>query len=173
MPRFPLPPMVESAEELSELRRAERDERRRERLHLLWLLASGAASDRQSVARQLGRNRETVSRWLDDYARGGLGALLRAQQRPGPPGRGGIGLAPEVQAAIRTRLAAAPGERGYLALWKWARVEHAIAYSYSHFHRWVRGQLGATLKVARKSHGQKKRTNSLLSETRAVILPRF
>ena len=139
------------------------DERRREWLHLLWLLAS----DRQSAARQLGRNRETVSRWLDDYVQGGLSALLRAPQRPGPPGRGGIGLSPEVQAAIRTRLAQPHGERGYLALWRWARTEHEISYSYSHFHRWVHGQLGATLKVARKSHGQKKRTNSPPSATRA------
>ena len=91
MPRFPLPPIIQSAEELSELRRDERDERRRERLHLLWLLASGKASDRQSVARQFGCHRETVSRWLGDYAQGGLSALLRDPQRPGPPGRGGIG----------------------------------------------------------------------------------
>ena len=167
MPRFPLPPIAESAEELLEMRRAERDERRRERLHLLWLLASGAAADRLSAARQLGRNRETVSRWLEDYTRGGLAALLRAPQRPGPPKRGGIGLPEDVQAAIRVRLTDPRGERGYLALWRWAQAEHALAYSFSHFHRWVRGQLGATLKVARKSHGQKKRTNSRPSVRRA------
>ena len=167
MPRFPLPPITESTEELLEMRRGERDERRRERLHLLWLLASGAAADRSSAARQLGRNRETVSRWLEDYARGGLVTLLRAPQRPGPPHRGGIGLPAAVQDAIRARLAESRGERGYLALWQWARGEHACRYSYSHFHRWVRGQLGATLKVARKSHGQKKRSNSPPSATRA------
>lgn len=167
MPRFPLPPIAESTEELLEMRRAERDERRRERLHLLWLLASRAAADRLSAARQLGRNRETVSRWLDDYARGGLGSLLRPPKPPGPPNQGGIGLPAAVQDTIRARLAEPRGERGYLALWKWARGEHALAYSYSHFHRWVRGQLGAKLKVARKSHGQKKRTNSAPSAMRA------
>ena len=53
MPRNPLPVIAESAQELLELRRLERDERRRERLHLLWLLASGTVPDRQSAARQL------------------------------------------------------------------------------------------------------------------------
>ena len=160
MPRFPLPRIAESAQELLEMRRRERDERRRERLHLLWLLASGAALDRRSAAGQLGRNRETVGRWLGDYARGGLALLLRAPQRPGPPRRGGIGLPEQTQAAIRARLAQPQGERGYLALWRWAQAEHALSYSYSRFHRWVHDQLGATLKVARKSHGQKKRKHS-------------
>ena len=167
MPRVALPPIAESAAELLRLRQGERDERRRERLHLLWLLVSGAAQDRQSVAAQLGRNRETVSRWLQDYAAGGLAALLRAPQRPGPASQGGLVLGPGAEAAIRARLAGPQGERGYLALWRWARAEHALSQSYPHFHRWARGQLGATLKVARKSHGQKKRTNFAPSATRA------
>jgi hypothetical protein len=160
MPRFPLPVIVESAEELLALRRHERDERKRERLHALWLLASAAAKSRMALAGQLGRNRETISRWLQDYARGGLPTLLRAPKPPGPPSQGGIALPAEVQAAIRARLSQPRGERGYLALWRWARAEHALALSYSHFHRWVHYRLGARLKVARKSHGQKKRTNS-------------
>ena len=167
MPRVALPPIVESATELLHLRQGERDERRRERLRLLWLLATGAAKDRQSAARQLGRNRETISRWLQDYAGGGLAALLRGPQRPGPASQGGLVLDPGAEAAIRQRLAAPQGERSYLSLWQWARAEHALVQSYPHFHRWVRGQLGATLKVARKSHGQKKRTNSSPCVTRA------
>jgi hypothetical protein len=66
MPRFPLPVIAETAAELLNLRGAERDERRRERLHLLWLLASGAVADRQSAASHLGRNRQTIGRWLCD-----------------------------------------------------------------------------------------------------------
>ena len=166
MPHVPFPRINESAPELLAMRQAERDERRRERLHALWLVASGQAGSRMALARTLGRNRETLSRWLQDYARHGLAGLLRAPQRPGPPNRGGIGLDAQGQAAIRARLAAAGGERGYLALWRWAQAEHAVPYSYSHFHRWVHDQLGATLQVARKSHGQKKRPNSRLSATR-------
>ena len=167
MPFVPLPVVVESAAELLEKRRGERDGRRRERLHALWLVASGQVSSRMELARQLGRNRETVSRWLEDYVQGGLGALLRAPLPAGRPHQGGIGLPAATQEAIRARLAQPQGERGYLALWRWARVEHAVAYSYSHFHRWVHDQLGATLKVARKSHGQKKKRNSSPSATAA------
>ena len=167
MPRHPLPVITESAQELLALRRLERDERRRERLHLLWLLASGTVADHQSAARQLGRNRQTISAWLDDYAQGGLPALLRAPQPPGRRSQGGIGLPEPTKAAIRTRLAQPHGERSYLSLWRWAQAEHAVTYSYAHFHRWVHGQLGATLKVARKSHGEKKRRNSQPSATRA------
>jgi hypothetical protein len=65
-----------------------------------------------------------------------------------------------VQQAICAQLAQRQGERGYLALWRWARAEHAVRVSYSHFQRWVHYRLGAHLKVARKSHGQKKRRNS-------------
>ena len=167
MPFVPLPRIVESAAELLEMRRVERDERRRERLHALWLVASGAAQSRSALARQLGRNRETVSRWLEDYARAGCESLLRAPLPAGRPHQGGIGLPVGVQEAIRTRLAQPQGERGYLSLWRWAQAEHAVTYSYSHFHRWVHDQLGATLKVARKSHGQKKRRNSAPSASRA------
>lgn len=149
------------------MRRVERDERRRERVHLLWLLASGQVTDRQSAARRLGRSRQTVGRWLGSYEQGGLPALLRAPLPPGPAPHGGIGLAPEVQNAIRARLAAPQGERGYLALWRWAQAEHAISYSYSHFHRWVRTHLRARLKVARPSHAKKKRQNSRPFATRA------
>ena len=159
MARLPSPRIVESAQELLELRRLERDERRRERLHLLWLLASGTVPDRQSAARQLGRNRQTVGLWLKAYEQGGLRELLRAPRPPGRRSQGGIGLPKQTKAAIRARLAEPPGERGYLSLWLWAKAEHALSHSYAHFHRWVRGQLGAKLKVARKSHGEKKTKN--------------
>ena len=167
MPHVPFPRIAQSAQELLERRRGERDERRRERLHALWLVASGAVKSRSALARQLARNRETVSRWLEDYGREGLPGLLRAPERRGPPGQGGIGLCAAVKAAISTRLGQAQGERGYLSLWRWAQAEHAMTYSYSHFHRWLHGQLGARLKVARKSHGEKKTQNSPPFTTKA------
>ena len=109
MPRVALPPSREGAQELLEPRRVERDERGRERPHLLWLLASGAAKDRQSVAPQLGRNRETISRWLNACRDGGLAALLRAPLRSGPPAQGGLARGPGAAAAGRARLAQPPG----------------------------------------------------------------
>ena len=149
------------------MRQQERDERRRERLHLLWLLASGAENNRTALARRLGRNRESVSAWLKDYAQGGLSGLLRAPQPCGRPHQGGIGLSLEVREAIRAQLAEVPGQRGYQALWRWAQTEYALPYSYPHFYRWARYHLGAKLKVARKSHAKKKTRNSPPSTTAA------
>ena len=57
MSRFPLPPLAESTAEWLEMRRRERNGRRRARLYLLWVLASGTASERQGAAQQPGRNR--------------------------------------------------------------------------------------------------------------------
>ena len=159
MSRFPLPVISQSVAELLEMRRGERDRRQRERLQLLWLVASGTVSTRLRAARHLGRNRETVGRWLEVYAKEGLAGLLRAPLPPGPVAHGGIGLAPEVQNAIRARLAAPQGERGYLALWRWAKAQYALTYSYVHFTRWVREHLGARLKVARPSHAKNQRRN--------------
>ncbi|MBV9128307.1 MAG: hypothetical protein JO117_09505 [Verrucomicrobia bacterium] len=94
MPFVPLPRIVESIAELLELRRAEREERRRERLHALWLVASGAVGSRSALARQLGRNRETVSRLAGGLCPGrarGLAAHSTARWPP-PPGRHRLAL---------------------------------------------------------------------------------
>lgn len=160
MPRKALPTITESAEELLTRRRLEHDERRRERLHGLWLLASGAAKNRLELAGQLARNRETIAAWMDLYAAGGLSALLAPAKPTGPPSQGGIVLPEGVRAALVARLERPAGQRGYRALWLMAKAEHGVTFSYSHFHRWVHGRLGARLKVARKSHGKKKRRNS-------------
>ena len=93
--------------------------------------------------------------------------MLRAAQPCGRPNQGGISLSLEVRAAIGARLSEPPGQRGYQALWRWARTEHALALSYSHFHRWARYHLGAKLKVARKSHAKKKTKHSPPSTTAA------
>ena len=167
MPFVAFPRIVESVQALWERRRAERDERRRERLQALWLVASGQVGSRSALARELGRNRETVSRWLEDYTRGGLEVFLQEPLPAGRTSQGGIGLPAATQAAIRARLARPAGERGYLALWRWAKAEHALPYSYSHFHRWVHTHLGASLKVARPSHAKKKTRLSPPSATRA------
>ena len=166
MPYVPLPRVTEPVEELLEQRRVERDERQRERLHLLELVARGVEGSRSALARRLGRNRETISAWLETYAQEGLAGLLRAPKSPGPLSQGGIGLPEATKAAIRARLAKPQGERGCQALWQWARAEHAVTYSYPHFTRWVHAHLGATLKVARKSHGQKKTKHSRPAATR-------
>ena len=70
------PPIHESAEQLKLLLSRERQPAKQQRLHALYLLASGQARSRTTVASLLGVSRGTVGRWLTTYAHGGLSALL-------------------------------------------------------------------------------------------------
>src|SRR3712207_7558353 len=49
---------------------------KRQRLHALYLLASGQARYRTEVVALLGVDRNTVAHWLDTYQQRGLVALL-------------------------------------------------------------------------------------------------
>jgi transposase len=71
-----MPAIHESADELKTRLQQEHDHRKRQRLHLLYLLASGQARRRGHVAQLLGVDRNTISRWLTRYTQGGLAALL-------------------------------------------------------------------------------------------------
>jgi transposase len=74
--RKPVPPISESAADLKQRFKQERHAARQQRLHALYVLASGQARSRQAVAGLLGVDRNTVGRWLAQYERGGLDALL-------------------------------------------------------------------------------------------------
>ena len=71
-----MPIIHESADDLKARLQQERDHRKRQRLHLLYLLASGQARRRGQAAQLLGVDRNTVGRWLTQYTQGGLDALL-------------------------------------------------------------------------------------------------
>jgi transposase len=51
------------------------DAKRRQRLHALYLAASGQARHRQDIAALLGVHRHSVAAWFDAYAAGGEQAL--------------------------------------------------------------------------------------------------
>src|SRR3712207_6873671 len=72
-----VPIIHESVDELKQRLARERHPIKHQRLHALYLLASGQARFRSDVARLLGLDRNTVGRWLDQYAHGGLPALLK------------------------------------------------------------------------------------------------
>jgi hypothetical protein len=59
-----LPPIHESAHDLKQRLARERHPAKQQRLHALYLLASGQARHRTEVAALLGVDRNTVGRWL-------------------------------------------------------------------------------------------------------------
>jgi transposase-like protein len=90
-----MPVIQESADDLKHRLQQERDPRKRQRLQLLYLIASGQARRRTHAAQLLGVERNTVGRWLTQYAQGGLAALLDLDV---PQGRAPA-LAPDQRAA--------------------------------------------------------------------------
>ncbi len=76
-------PIHESAEELKHLLSRERQPDKQQRLHVLYLLASGQARYRTTVATLLGLSRGSGARWLTTYAQSGLPALLDIHVPPG------------------------------------------------------------------------------------------
>jgi transcriptional regulator with XRE-family HTH domain len=78
-----LPTITESIEELRQMLRREGDSRKKQRLQALYLLQTRQASSRKEVARLLGVNRDTIGRWLSDYASGGVSVLLNLYRAVG------------------------------------------------------------------------------------------
>ena len=74
-----LPTVKESAGELRTRLRSEKDLVRKDRLQLLYSIKTGLVRTRIEAAELLGKNRNTIGRWLSIYEREGLDALLSIQ----------------------------------------------------------------------------------------------
>lgn len=146
-----LPPITEDAETLKHLLQRERDGRKKPRLQMLYLLASGQASERQEVARLLGIHRNTIGRWLALYQTGGLDALLAIYV---PAGK--LHSVPcDIQTSIGKALAQPQGFASYQALRQWVKHTHQRDITYHTLYRLVRTKFKAKLKVPRPSHTKK------------------
>lgn len=146
-----IPIIHESADELKQLLVQERHPVKHQRLHALYLLASGQARFRSDVAHLLGLDRNTVGRWLDHYEHGGLPALLHVYV---PAGKRKP-LSADQLTLLRQRLADPQGFTSYDAVRQWIQETVGVTLTYNATHKLVRYQLGAKLKVARRSHIKK------------------
>ena len=150
--RRPLPLIHESAEELKRQMRAESHETKKQRLHVLYLLASGQASERQQAAAMLGLHRNTVGRWLQLYEEGGLSALLEIKPSPGAKPQ----LSPEQQALVRAELSKPEGFSSYIELQEWIAERFGVRMNYAALYHMARYRMGAKLKVPRPTNPKKK-----------------
>ena len=147
-----VPSIHESVDELKQRLARERHPVKHQRLHALYLLASGQARFRSDVARLLNLDRNTVGRWLDQYEHGGLPALLAVYV---PAGKRKP-LPADQLTQLRQRLADPQVFGSYDEVRQWIQDTLGVPLTYNAVHKLVRYQLGATLKVARPAHIKKR-----------------
>ncbi|ASC71705.1 hypothetical protein XM38_026590 [Halomicronema hongdechloris C2206] len=137
--------IAESEDRLKKSLQGARTASQKERLQMLYWLKSGQIDRRDELARRLGRDNATVTRWLGKYRQGGLARLLHEGKAPGktPQVRG------QALAALKARLAQPQGFRSYGEVQQWLQAEWGIELSYTAVHQLVRYRLRAKLKVPR------------------------
>lgn len=146
-----MPQIKETADELKRLQKHERDALKHKRLRALYLIASGQATQRQQVAARLGVSRNSVARWLNAYALGGLSAMLTIKPSPGKA----PALNPDQLAQLKEALARPAGFGSYRDVQRWIAEEVGVEMTYDAVYGLVHDKLKAHLKVPRLSHPQK------------------
>ncbi len=149
----PVPPISESPDELKQLLTCERHPGKRQRLHALFLLASGQARFRTQAATLLGVDRNTISRWLEQYHQGGLAQLLDLYVSPGKV----PALNTAQRAQLQARLAEPDGFASYGDIQQWIATTLGVQMGYHAVHTLVHDKLGARPKVARPTHEKKRK----------------
>jgi transposase len=113
---------------------------------MLWWLKTGQITQHQTLAKRLGRDGSTVTRWLQNYRQGGLSELLALKSAPGKSPH----LSLEVIAGLQKRLEQPRlfqklrRNRG-VALWE----TYQLNLTYPTVYHWVHYRLKAKLKVPR------------------------
>jgi len=150
--RKAMPTIVESADELQRRMQSEPDSKKRQRLHALYLAASGQARHRQAIAALLGVHRHSVAAWFAAYAEGGLDQALSYQVSMPPVHRR---ISDTAVTALQVKLQDPHGFAGYNQIRVWLAEEHQVTLSYSSVHALVRYKLHAKPKRPRPSHAKK------------------
>lgn len=137
--------ITESEAELKKRLQFAREAIHKEKLQMLWWVKSGQVSQHQEIAERLGRNPSTITRWLQQYRRGGLAVLLKIRKAPGAVPK----LNEAVVADLQQQLDKAEGFSSYGEVVTWLESKHGLTVKYATVYRWVRYRLGAKLKVPR------------------------
>ena len=123
----------------------------RQKLQMLYWLKSGQVKQHQELALRLERNPSTISRWLQKYRQGGIGALLEIKTAPGQPPK----INGQMLEGLKARLAQPQGFKSYIEIEQWLHREYGQVVNYKTVHKTVRYRLKAKLKVPRpQSHKQ-------------------
>ena len=143
----------ESTEQLLAMSRQVKDPLAQARLRAYYLYKTGQGQDYTSIGEQLGYERHAVGRWFQLYEQQGLSASLHINK--GGNQKESV-VSPEVLSALQAKLSDPQHYfTSYKQIQQWLQAEHGITLQYSWVHQIVRYQLGAKLKVVRKSNVKK------------------
>lgn len=135
----------ESAELLKKHLHHARTASQKEKLLLLWWLKCGQVEQQQELAERLGRDTSTITRWLQKYRRGGIGALLEEKKSPGKAWE----IDGEMLSQLESKLAQPEGFGSYGAIVQWLEQTFGKVVNYQTVYKTVRYRLQAKLKVPR------------------------
>ena len=152
--RKKMPTITESAAELVRRRQDEPDGKKRQRLHALYLVASGQARHRKEVATTLRVHRHSVAAWFAAYTAGGLEQALRYQ---GPQPTRSRRITETALTALNVHLQTSAGFPSYGHIRPWLAEQHQGQLSYSSVYALVRGERRAKPKRPRPAHEKKGR----------------
>lgn len=154
--------IVESVEYLEKSLDQARTVSQKEKLQMLYWLKCGLVKQHQELAQRLERDPSTVSRWLQKYRQGGIGALLEVKTSPGQPRK----IDGEMLERLQERLKQPQGFKSYIEIEQWLQQEFGATIKYKTVHKTVRYRLKAKLKVPRpQSHKQDPQALSLFKKT--------
>lgn len=117
---------------------------------MLWWLKTQQVTQHQQLAKRLGRDPSTVTRWLQRYRQGGLDALLEVKVAPGQTPQ----LTPEAMAGLQAKLNEPDGFGSYGEIVEWLEADYKLKLTYATTYYWVHYRLKAKLKVPRPRSAQ-------------------
>lgn len=123
------------------------------RIRMLYLIKSGVTDSTKALSIQLLVVPRVIQRWKNDYLTGGIDELLNYEK--GKHKSNGI-ITPAISAAIKEQLSSPTSSfTSYIDLQQWVQENLLPIVSYRVVHHHATVKLGASLKVARKSHIKK------------------
>lgn len=139
----------ETLEDLAtQLRQAETP-KEKERLQVLYWLKQENPPSILTIAKAIGKHRNTVQTWLTLYRSGGVEAMLDVKTSPG-----GVRVIPQwAEDALAKQLQEPEhGFVSYGAVQQWLSKTLGVEAEYHAVYQMTRHRLGAKLKVARPQH---------------------
>ena len=143
--------IIESVETLSKLIKQEKNPQKKARIQALYWIKTNLAETIGHLSALSGKHRNTGSRWLSSYRKGGISKMVDIYKSSGRKPE----IPPEIQQALMQELNEKEGFSSYKEIQTWLYAVHDLDVAYKVVHDTVHYRLKAKLKVPRRSNVKK------------------